>query len=490
MKIFRRLFSNSSIHKKLIFFILIIIIETASVCLTTVFLSKIIVKDYDNILKEITILNGIKKKISDVKYLAEDYYMLENYSSKDLLIQLTDEINTDLKILPRYIYSDKGKILYTNVDKISKGYFKSLDILINSMNSSVKSDMYTEVLNVNNYLDRMVNLLIDYELESHSQVYEIVHNLNNNLINIMIVLLFMIFIINIYYAFSFSKDLYQPISKLVNSAKELSQGNFSSPDIEVARNDEIGYLIAIFNKMKNDIFEYIKTSEDRARIEALLKDAELRALQSQVNPHFLFNALSMVIESALLEQADETLGIVEEISYILRYSLTSFKKKVFINNEIEMMKNYISLQHKRYGDRIRIDVIIENDLPNIEVPSMIFQPIIENAVIHGLESKLEGGNINVYLCNMGNYILCRVNDNGVGISHERLIEVFSDDNISHVGHTTGIGINNVKSRLENFYRAAMESQKIDLLTISSEVGVGTSVKILLPIIYPWGESNV
>jgi len=272
-----------------------------------------------------------------------------------------------------------------------------------------------------------------------------------------------------------ARKISEPIEKLSEQAIKISSGELEMNDIEIKGNDEIAYLTMAFNQMIHDIKRLIKEIKDKAALKALLKETELKALQAQVNPHFLFNILSVITESALIERADKTLNMVEKISGMLRYSLTSFHKEVKLEDELEMVKRYVYLQSQRFGDRIKFEIDLPKNIPLIYMTCMTIQPIVENAIIHGLEQKVEGGTIKITLKEEKENLIIQIKDDGIGIDKKVLDKLFDEDNQrNHTGHTTGIGIKNVYDRLRIYF------EQDNLLLIHSEINVGTCVTIVLP----------
>lgn len=296
-----------------------------------------------------------------------------------------------------------------------------------------------------------------------------------NILYILIITVTLAVIIGFTIIIFIAQKMSEPIEKLADQAIRISNGELEMNDIEINGNDEIAYLTKAFNQMIHDIKRLIKEIKDKARLKALLKEMELKALQSQVNPHFLFNTLSAITESALIEGADKTLSMVEKISGMLRYSLTSFHKEVKLEDELEMVRRYIYLQSQRFGDRIKFQIDLPENIPLIYMTCMTIQPIVENAIIHGLEQKVEGGTIKISLKEEDKNLIIQIKDDGIGINKEVLKKLFDENNQrNHTGHTTGIGINNVYERLKIYF------EQENLLLIDSEVNVGTCVTIVLP----------
>ena len=285
-------------------------------------------------------------------------------------------------------------------------------------------------------------------------------------------------------------DMTRPIVKLAKSAEDISKGNFEVGDIQVNSQDELAVMAHAFNDMKHSIKEYIAEIHDKAdtesrlfeqqienlKIQSMLVDAEMKALQMQINPHFLFNTLNAGVQMAMLEGADKTSAFLDDIAKIFRYNVKSLSRKVRLREEFDTVRAYGNLFHVRFGDIIRFDFSIDCSLLDIQVPPLIIQPLVENATIHGFENLEMGGTVRISLERKDNCVCIGVEDNGVGMSEEtrRRILSFEPFESEKSGHTTGIGIGNVVQRLRLFYSVE------DVISIRSEVGKGTRVELKIP----------
>lgn len=202
---------------------------------------------------------------------------------------------------------------------------------------------------------------------------------------------------------------------------------------------------AIINEKNMKIME-----EQRARIdlEKSLKVSELKALQSQVNPHFLFNTLNTIARLAMLENAVKTEEVVFALADLLRYSLQKLGQMVSLREEIYHIMKYLRIQEIRFPDRINAEILISEEIMEFRVPIMTLQPLIENAIVHGLEQKIDGGKISITGDVEDNFVSIKVSDNGQGMGEEKVQQVMlMQEHTSGHGHTTGIGIANVYKRL-------------------------------------------
>lgn len=291
-----------------------------------------------------------------------------------------------------------------------------------------------------------------------------------------------------------------PVLALADAAKTLVSNNMDIPDLEVPSGNEIGELTAHFNRMKEDCRSLIRTQAERANLAKNLFEENIRRidaekqlsvtrfamLKSQINPHFLFNALNLITQTANQEQAGETRSLIKRLSELLRYNLYNTREQVPLRQELEVLRSYMYIQESRFRDRLLFWVECEMDTDIVRIPSFTLQPLVENAVSHGIAPRQEGGLVRVKITQRNGWVRIAVTDNGVGIEAERLrcLQVDGDDRGDLVDagmqpplqeiKSSGIGINNVKNRLFLLYP---EGQ----FRIYSKKGWGTSIVIRFPL---------
>ena len=268
-----------------------------------------------------------------------------------------------------------------------------------------------------------------------------------------------------------AKSISDPITNLSRTMQQVRNGNFDIRN-DYQSKDEVGILSDNFNAMIENTNELIQTIYQK---ELLKQEAELRFLKFQINPHFLYNTLETINWISRIHGVPEAGEIAKALGDLMREGLRD-DDFVPIKDEIKNIENYLLIQQYRYGEKIKITINIDPEISEIKAPKFVLQPIIENALVHGLDSKINGGNIRIFGGCDGKDILLTVEDDGVGMPEEVRRNLLnenlrkSDDNGKH----THIGILNVHKRLRLYFGPSYG------LSIHSEVGVGTVVTIRIP----------
>lgn len=249
-------------------------------------------------------------------------------------------------------------------------------------------------------------------------------------------------------------QIIKPVLQISESAVALSKQRFDIPDIQLKTHDEVAELAEAFNTMKRSVKGYISKLNEHS----LLQETYLKALQTQINSHFLFNTLNVIIRTAYFEGAPQTVQLIEATTDMLRYSLNNDKKAVSIFQEISFAETYILIQKMRFTEIFSFHLIIDDDLDDIMIPSFIIQPLIENAIVHGGYHKAARCTILTAVLQLEEGILILVEDDGCGVDKAALSTIFE----KRTDETGGIGLNNLKKRLQLFYH------QDDMLKIYSE----------------------
>ncbi|MGK0465480.1 MAG: two-component system LytT family sensor kinase [Clostridium sp.] len=225
-----------------------------------------------------------------------------------------------------------------------------------------------------------------------------------------------------------------------------------------------------------------KLAKDRKTIlelEKELKASEFKTIRTQINPPFLFNILNSIGRLALMEKAKKTEEVAYTLAELLRYTLKSTDKKVILQEDIENLLRYLKIQSVRFGDKIKYNVEIEDEVKKVKIPAMILQPFIENSIIHGIQPKEKKGLVRISARMIDNDAVVTIEDDGVGISKNKLKNLLNSRKLnSNESESTsrGMGICNLNDRMISYYG---EEYKIE---IESKEKIGTKVKIKIPIL--------
>ncbi len=260
------------------------------------------------------------------------------------------------------------------------------------------------------------------------------------------------------------QTMISPILKLVHASQKIAANDFFIEDVQVENEDELGELVRAFNKMKFATGEYIMALEEKRKTLDLLHEEELEKLEtekrlemiklellkSQINPHFLFNTLNVIGGMASLEDAETTEKMIHALSALFRYNLKNQETEVPLEQELKIAEDYMYLQQMRFGERISYRKDCSVDPGKVIVPAFTFQPLVENAIIHGLSKKEEGGTIRVHVWRQGELLCITIGDDGLGMEEEALAHLREE--LEKEEGKTGIGLGNVYRRIRAMYQ--------------------------------------
>lgn len=266
-----------------------------------------------------------------------------------------------------------------------------------------------------------------------------------------------------------ARNITLPIQKLRDSMARVQEGDFHGADIEVLSENEIGSLTKSFNVMTHRIEELM---EQNIHEQEQKRRSEMKALQSQINPHFLYNTLDSIIWMAEGKKNEEVVLMTASLARLLRQSISNEDEVVSIGNEIEYVRSYLTIQKMRYKDKLEFEIDVDPSIKYIKIVKLVLQPIVENAIYHGLKYKESKGLLIVRGYTRGENAFIEIADNGVGMDAETLKHIFERHKVNY--HSNGVGVYNVQKRLQLHYGADYG------ITYRSEPGIGTTATIIIP----------
>lgn len=289
----------------------------------------------------------------------------------------------------------------------------------------------------------------------------------NRLIFIAVGIVLVVLCISLGFVWYVTSRIAKPVRELTESMKAFGKDN-KYPRVNVISDDEIGMIGTEYNKMAENIETLI---EKVYKMELIQKQAELEFLQMQINPHFLYNTLNTISWMAIEKGNTEVSEMAISLAELLRATI---KKESFISlkEEISTVKDYLFIQGERFGDKIYAEYDIEEEAYDCQVPNFIMQPLIENAIIHGLEPKIGKGSIKIEIRKVNGNLTFSIQDDGVGMSKEEIEELYKECRENNTKQS--IGLKNVYKRLLLCYGEESVFQ------IKSEKNKGTKIMFSIP----------
>ncbi len=269
----------------------------------------------------------------------------------------------------------------------------------------------------------------------------------------------------------FTKSIAGPLNKLIQAMAEVKRGNLAVAVADENR-DEIAEVTRNFNAMVTEIRNLL---EDIKRTEAQKRTAEFKALQAQINPHFISNVLNTAKLLASAQKADNLESLLSSLIQLLQVSMGKEDDLITVRKELQYLQNYLNLQEFRYYNKFQVNFAIEEALLDYKLPKFLLQPILENSIIHGIGPKKGQGVIEVRGFSYEGKLIFTITDDGIGMTQEMIARVLQEENVSG-NHFCAIGIKNVRERIQLYFGDQYG------LRIESCPNVFTMVEMTLPII--------
>ena len=374
------------------------------------------------------------------------------------------------KIDGNFLIADQDRIIYPTDAPI---HLKDIALDSNSgyQIKEIKEENYFVVHRKSNYFEwGYVNAI------PFNQIFNDI-----NLIKSLLVFIFILmFIIMTIFGMRFARNITIPLENLVAGIQQMSAGDFKEAKREVLKSsiqdDEVGKLQQNFHNMIQQIDELINENYSK---QLTIKETEFKALQAQINPHFLYNTLESINWLAKADGHTQISNMVESLGFLLRNSISLKKPLITIEEELSTVKNYIIIQQYRFEDRLDFQMEVSSDLYKYAIPKLTLQPLVENAIHYALEPMIEPCKIRIYsIANKDSFNLI-VEDNGPGMEPQ-ILEKIKKGEIETRGQ--GVGLNNINDRMKLSFGEEYG------IKIDSAPNEGTKVIIVLP--YDKGEEYV
>lgn len=480
---------SMTIKRKIFVFIGAVFLTMALSVVLNVWVAKYSLIDFSGVLEDNAKSSDLIQALEAEKAMFSEYVKNSGEEKREMLDRAVQQTESAVYALP-FSYPEIGEERYARTWSIRSAYAvyeEKRDRLLEAGAGGADyiKELY-EVYEMQEYLQKYADNLMSKTIEEGSEAYE---EKLPNLIRVPIaamVIAFVLFWGMLSMARLMQRTIVVPVMKLADTSRRIAANDFFAEDVQVENKDELGELVRAFNKMKFATGEYIVALEEKRKTLDLLHEEEVEKLEierelenmkfdllkNQINPHFLFNTLNVIAGMANLEDAEVTEKMIRALSDLFRYNLKTKEAEVPLVQELKIVEDYMYLQKMRFGKRITYDIRCEVDKELTIVPVFTFQPIVENAIIHGISKKEEGGYIRIRIWEKAERLFITIGDTGAGMKPEKLEEMKYQLSASG-GDYHGIGLGNVLKRVKTMYQGG----EVELY---SKVGAGTVVKIMMP----------
>ncbi|HBI63787.1 MAG TPA: hypothetical protein DDX51_01535 [Clostridiales bacterium] len=357
-------------------------------------------------------------------------------------------------------------------------YRRNQDVFLQTLQQGkFEQQVFSEMKKDGNYLCSYADDLTAAQLENGKSSYlELGRQLANR--NIVVVAMILLCTLGMTCGITLlMHSIVAPVRRLRDAAMQVARGHYDEPDLQYSQTDEIGQLASSFHQMKHQISRTIhaleaeakmekdlrRHQEEEARLNQLVERSRFAQLQSQINPHFLFNTLQSIANMAELEDAAVSEDMILRLAKFFRYTLETDDAVVTLSRELDLLRDYISLQEIRFGDRIVFEMDCDPACDHLPVPKFIVQPLVENAIVHGMRQRAGGGRIRITTRKTEDGCRIVISDNGCGFQTSAPVPA------ERMGRHS-IGLQNIAQRIETMGGS---------LRLFSVPGLGTAARIYI-----------
>lgn len=449
------------------------------------------IKRLDSIYVSNINLNGLEEELMNVQSSMTMFLNTKTSDAMQEYYKHEQNYGNAIKSLEEEKSSDRLKLMERNIKRMSEHYLTLTNQTVEAKrgrNVEKYKVRYENATALYSYISTYIYSLNNGLFKNNSANYLALSNSIRSLERLSTFLIMSIASANIIIILIITQTITRPLKILAKTANQVAEGNFDVEVVEVSSHDEVGVVTKAFDQMVISIRDYItklkesvenerNLKERELRMESHLKDAQLKYLQAQINPHFLFNTLNAGVQLAMLEGAEKTCEYVQNVAEFLRYSIKKNHEVVTLKEEIELVDHYLYILNVRYCGAICYEKHIDENYTRIKVPSMILQPIVENSFQYGIRDIEWQGKIELSVYYEETDICVCILDNGLGMEEE-LVEQTNKKRArekKESRESNGIGLNNVMERLSLYFN----SEKV--VTVSSKgKNCGTEVRLYLP----------
>ena len=434
-------------------------------------------------------LNQLTDNLNEIHQGLTGYLETKGTDDLELYYASSQDMRLMMNDLNSGVTDNNVKLAERDIRNMIDTYLKTADEAVQAKrgrNIDEYTAKYNECTKIKDYLSTYIYSVNNEQFRTNSENYNALVN-SLRYTEIMSMLIFLVAsVMNILLLIILTNTITRPLTRLSAKAEEISHGNPEDVEpLEVISDDEVGKVTRAFNGMLASIKDYIarirtqlitqsEMKEKNLLMETHLKDAQLKYLQSQINPHFLFNTLNAGAQLAMMEGADRTVEYIRNMADFFRYNVKKNSETVKLSEEIELVDSYMYILNVRFAGEIVFEKDIDESLLDVTVPSMIIQPLVENSIKYGIKNLEPGeGRITLAVYREGDNCCIRVSDNGIGTDEDIIEKIMSNE--KKPSETRGVGITNVMERLDLHYNNR------EVFEIKSKKNEGTHVTIKIPM---------
>ncbi|HHV12101.1 MAG TPA: sensor histidine kinase [Clostridiales bacterium] len=422
--------------------------------LTTSHVQNIVADDYQWV---VTLSNGITNP--ETGRVEGVFFIDLNYSLISSLCESIDLSNRGYV----FIVDDQGNIIYHPKQQLIYSGVREEnieEILSNKGGSYLAADGDKIYFTAKSENTGWTVVGVSYKSEMMEQM--------NETRRMYVVLAILLLVLATVLAVIFSNALTKPIKELRKSMKEVETGNF---DIHLEDSDAMNEIGHLQNSFRIMIYKIRQLIENNKTEQEAKRKSELRALQAQINPHFLYNTLDSIIWMAESSKTEEVIQMTSALSKLLRKSISNEDELVTVEREIDYVKEYLTIQKMRYQDKLEYEIHVDEEVLKVPIAKLVLQPLVENAIYHGIKYKEGKGLIQITGFVRGADVVIQIKDNGMGMEEEKLQSILVQ---TGPADSKRVGVQNVHSRLQLYYG------KDYGVRYESKLGEGTTVSITVP----------
>ena len=439
-------------------------------------------------------LTELSESLEEVQNNTYGYLLLKSSDTLENYYKSEENYRSLLSRLNNRVTDNPVMLLERNIRRMSDTYLKETEDAITykrGRNVEKYRKSFDSAQRLYGYLNSWIYELNSRQFRNNSESFQSLQKAIRPMAVVSTALIVIMMGVNSLMLYFMIRGVVRPLSNLAATARIVGEGNFHVKMPPTDANDEVGTMTRTFNTMVKSLEDYMHLTRENMEkeqqmkerellMEAHLKEAQLKYLQSQINPHFLFNSLNAGAQLAMMEDAEQTSIFVQRMADFFRYNVKKGSEDSTLEEEVESVENYIYILNVRFAGDIHFSKEVDEDVLSCRVPSMILQPLVENAVNHGIRDIDWEGRIWLKVERDPLGICIRVRDNGKGMTRERIREILSGPDavpaeVEKTPDSTGIGLRNVNARLSLFY------EKEGLMEIVSEgENQGTEVILRIP----------